>query len=209
MACTACTPAPERRDELVDVGRQAPEPDRAGLGRGGRSGGEQEEKRRDRSPGRPRPGTLRTRSGPRGRGAPAVWGQALAGVEFKTISGAHIFRHVSRRFYRMQDPGPFFLGSHKGSYGTLGRARPASAAAQGLADLGGPRRADGRRDGRPPPPGPGTIGLCRLRCRRAARAPGFKRNLFAPPPAPSSRQRGGISWRDRRLDTGPFVGRPH
>ena len=93
----------------------------------------------------------------------------------------------------MQDPGPFLRGSHKGSYGTLGRARPASAAAQGLADLGGPRRADGRRDGRPPPPGPGTIGLCRLRCRRAARAPGFKRNLFAPPPAPSSRQRGGIS----------------
>ena len=28
----------------------------------------------------------------------------------------------------MQDPGPFFRGSHKGSYGTLGRARPASAA---------------------------------------------------------------------------------
>ena len=141
-------------------------------------------------------------------GHPRSWSTRCT-VRVGTIQSAHVFRHVSRRFYIIQDPGPFFLGSHKGSYGTLGRARPASAAAQGLADLGGPRRADGRRDGRPPPPGPGTIGLCRLRCRRAARAPGFKRNLFAPPPAPSSRQRGGISWRDRRLDTGPFVGRPH
>ena len=42
--------------------------------------------------------------------------------------------------------------------------------------MGGPRRADGRRDGRPQP-GPGTIGLCRLRCRRAARAPGFALDL--------------------------------
>ena len=93
-------------------------------------------------------------------------GQPVALVWVGTISSAHVFRHVSRRFYRMQDPGPFLRGSHKGSYGTL------AGRAQGLADLGGPRRADGRRDGRPPP-GLGTIRLCRLRCRRAARAPGF------------------------------------
>ena len=33
-------------------------------------------------------------------------GQSVAFVLVGTISRAHVFRHVSRRFYRMQDPGP-------------------------------------------------------------------------------------------------------
>ena len=84
---------------------------------------------------------------PRGLGGILDPGQPVAPVLVGTIQSAHVFRHVSGRSYIIQDPGPFFLGSHKGSYGTL------TALGQGLADLGGPRRADGR-----PPPGPGTIG---------------------------------------------------
>ena len=33
-------------------------------------------------------------------------GQPVALVWVGTIKSAHVFRHVSRRFYRMQDPGP-------------------------------------------------------------------------------------------------------
>ena len=33
------------------------------------------------------------------------------------FQSAHVFRHVSRRFYIMQDPGPFFEGPIKGVMG--------------------------------------------------------------------------------------------
>ena len=62
-------------------------------------------------------------------------GQPVAFVRVGTISGAHVFRQVSRRFYKMQDPGPFLRGSHKGSYGTVrkGEGEPEPS--------GGPPRA--------------------------------------------------------------------
>ena len=60
--------------------------------------------------------------------------------------------------------------------GPSNRARP-RAPRPGPRGPGRPeaRRRPPRRP--PPPPGPGTIRLCRLRCRRAARAPGFELNL--------------------------------
>ena len=73
----------------------------------------------------------------------------------------------------MQGPGPFFLGSHKGSYGTVEPRSAASAAAQGLAEPGRPGRADGRRAGgdfvgagvERHRDGPVLIRLPALRCR--------------------------------------------
>ena len=55
----------------------------------------------------------------RGLGGILDPGQPVAFVQVGTIQSAHVFRHVSRRFYRMQDPGPFLRGSHKGGYGTV------------------------------------------------------------------------------------------
>ena len=69
--------------------------------------GEQPPKRRAR--GRRRPGWNRLRSPGRGaRGVSPVRGQPVAVVRLGTISTAHVFRHVSRRFSKMQDPGSWW-----------------------------------------------------------------------------------------------------
>jgi hypothetical protein len=76
-----------------------------------------------------------------------------------------------------------------GPSAALGRERRG----QGLADLGGPRRADGRRGDRPPP-GPGTISAVPVAVSAVPQGRrGSARTLHAPPPTPSSRLRGGIS----------------
>ena len=103
------------------VGRLTSEPARGRRGRGGRSGGEESPKRGPRGPRRPGRVPLRSRSGRRDRGVPAVRGQPAAALEVGTISRAHIFRHVSRRSYRMQDPGPFLRGPIKGVMGPRGK----------------------------------------------------------------------------------------
>ena len=66
-------------------------------------------------------------------GLGGIPGQPVALVWVGTIQSAHVFRHVSRRFSRMQDPGPFFRGSHKGDYGTGpgARAEPKARPAAG------------------------------------------------------------------------------
>ena len=95
-----------------------------------------------RGPRRPGRVPLQSRSGRDAAGSPAVRSQPVAGVEVGTISSAHVFRHVSRRFYIMQDPGPFLRGSHKGSYGTV-------------------RKGEGARGLRRPPARNGRPGLGR------------------------------------------------